>query len=83
MSVVTESLGDVEGLHCKLDRHRSVEQGNQATKEQFHQVLVCSVNYVASNTRLPPAGAVHTHSISLLSLVTHVHLCVCMCVCVL
>ena len=43
MSVVTESVGDVEGLHSKLDRHKSVEQDNQTTIEEFQQVMYCNL----------------------------------------
>ena len=37
MSTVQDALGDVEGLHSKLERKRHVESSNQATHEKFQQ----------------------------------------------
>ena len=37
MSTVQDALGDVEGLHSKLERKKHVECVNQATHAKFQQ----------------------------------------------
>lgn len=39
MGVVQESVKDVEGLHCKLERKSHVESRNADTAAQFQQRL--------------------------------------------
>lgn len=44
VSTVQDALGDVEGLHSKLDRKRHVETTNQATHMKFQQGFHCEVS---------------------------------------
>lgn len=37
MTTVEDAIGDVEGLHSKLDRKRHVESSNQATHVKYQQ----------------------------------------------
>lgn len=37
MTTVQDAIGDVEGLHSKLDRKRHVESSNQATHVKYQQ----------------------------------------------
>ena len=37
MSTVSESLGDLHGLHSKLDRKSQVEENNMAVVSQFRE----------------------------------------------
>ena len=57
--VVQDTVGDVEGLHSKLDRRRNVDRHNETATEKFQQVcvsqIVCCVVY---NTYVCGGGGV-------------------------
>ena len=77
MGVVSESLGDVEGLHSKLDRRRSVDRDNKATKEQFHQVrtvMSCMLIIHPMPNKAHSPGAVQTSNMSSLLALTSAHI---------
>ena len=44
MSTVQDALGDVDGLHSKLDRKRHVESSNQAVNIKFQEDFCSEVS---------------------------------------
>ena len=38
MNTVEEAVGDVEGLHSKIDRKKNVESGNEVAFKDFQKV---------------------------------------------
>ncbi len=43
LGTVLESTTDVDGLHAKLDRKRSVEQHNEGTQAEFEQCFTSNI----------------------------------------
>lgn len=44
-----DCVGDVKGLHSKIERKRNVEQANQEAVEKFQQVCSMQMEWVYHN----------------------------------